>query len=82
MKRFVIAILSIMLLAPPVFARETVQEGAKNVGHGFKEMGQAVGHAAKRDGTAVGHAFRDAGVATGKAFRELGHEIRNVFTRK
>lgn len=80
MRRFVIALLALALAAPPAFATETVRDGAREVGRGFKEMGQAVGQAARRDGKAVGQAFREAGIATGKAFRELGRDIRKEFT--
>ncbi len=76
------AVLAFCLLATPAFARDSVADGARQAGHGFKEMGIAIGRTAKEDGKAVGKAFREAGHATGKAFREMGREIKLEFQGK
>lgn len=82
MKKLLIALITLLLVAPSAFAEKTVKDGAVEVGHDFKTFGKSVGDAAKRDGKAVGNAFREAGKATGKAFRELGREIKADFTKK
>jgi hypothetical protein len=64
----------------PAHGGESLADGGRKVGQGFKEMGKATGKAAKEGGVAVGKAFKKAGVATGKAFKEAGKNVKEAVT--
>ena len=78
MKRCAVAALISLLIVPAGYANE-FKEGGKEVGQGFKHMGQATGKVAKKSGKAIGEGFKKAGQETGKAMKVMGKQIGQSF---
>jgi hypothetical protein len=70
-------IVSILIAASagPCWPENSVKEAGKEVGQGFKKIGQETGKAFKEGGKEVGHGFKELGIETGKAFKEGGKEV-------
>ena len=74
MKLFWMASIVIVALGAPCWAENSFKEAGKEVGQGFKKIGQDTGKAFKEGGKEVGQGFKDLGRETGKAFKEGGKE--------
>jgi hypothetical protein len=74
MQLFWIASLIVLAFGTPCWAENSVKEAGKEVGRGFKKIGQDTGKAFKEGGKEVGQEFRSLGKETGKAFKEGGKE--------
>jgi hypothetical protein len=77
-RRIGIVIISIFL-AVPAWADNAFTDGAKNVGNGFKRMGQETGWAFKEGGEKVGHGVREMGRETGQTVKETGISVGEWF---
>lgn len=77
-KRFVVMVLISLFMVPTGYANE-FKQGGKEVGQGFKHMGQATGKVAKSSGKAIGMGFKKAGQETGKAMKVMGKQIGQSF---
>jgi len=75
MRSVLIVSIAILLSGTPGLAENPVKEAGKEVGQGFKKLGQDTGKAFKEGGKEVGQGFREFGKETGKAFKEGGKEI-------
>jgi len=74
MKLFWIASIVVLALGTPSWAENSVKEAGREVGQGFKKIGQDTGKAFKEGGKEVGQGFKKLGKETGKAFQEGGKE--------
>jgi len=77
----VIAVVMTMsfLLVLPCRADNTFQEGAKNVGKGFQQIGKGSGQAFKEGGKEVGQGFKKMGQYTGNEAKKTGTAIGKWF---
>lgn len=75
MKSFWIVLTVVAVCSAPCRAEQSVKEAGKQVGQGFKKIGQDTGTAFKEGGKEVGQGFKNLGKETGKAFKEGGKEI-------
>ena len=64
----------IVALGSPCRAENSVKEAGKEIGQGFKKIGEGTGKAFKEGGKEVGQGVKDLGRETGKAFKEGGKE--------
>ena len=74
MQLFWIALIVILTIGTPSWAEKSVKEAGKEVGQGFKKIGEDTGKAFKEGGKEVGQGFKNLGTETGKAFKEGGKE--------
>jgi hypothetical protein len=58
-----------------------VKDGAREVGHGAKEVGRHIKRDVKKVGHAVADGAREVGHSTKEVGRHIKHEIRDVFDR-
>lgn len=63
----------------PVWADQGFREGAKDVGQGFKKMGQETGQAVKEGGKEVGQGLGKIGKATGEQAKKTGSSVGQWF---
>jgi len=86
-----IASIVVLVAGTPCRAENSVKEAGKEIGQGFKKIGQDTGTAFKEGGKEVGQGFRDLGKETGQAakkagrsvgdwFRDLGRSFKSFFT--
>lgn len=75
MRLFWMLAMVMVALGSPSWAENSVKEAGKEVGRGFKKIGQDTGKAFKEGGKEVGQGFKELGKETGKAFKEGGKEI-------
>jgi len=68
----------VVTLGSPCQADNSVKEAGKEIGQGFKKIGQDTGKAFKEGGKEVGQGFKELGKETGKAFKEGGKESGNA----
>jgi hypothetical protein len=74
MQLFWIASIVILTIGTPCRAENSVKEAGKEVGQGFKKIGEDTGKAFKEGGKEVEQGFKNLGTETGKAFKEGGKE--------
>lgn len=74
MKLSWVAVMVVLAFVAPCRADNQVKEAGKEIGQGFKKMGQDTGKAFKEGGKEVGQGFRKFGKETGKAIKEGGKE--------
>ena len=55
-------------------AENSVKDAGKEIGQGFRKIGQDTGKAFKEGGKEVGQGFKQLGKETGKAAKEAGRE--------
>jgi len=66
MRAIVVAMAMVLFLVVPCWADTTFQDGAKNVGQGFKKIGKGTGQAFKEGGKEAGTGFKKMGQSTGR----------------
>ena len=69
-----ICIMVLLTLGAPCLADNSVKEAGKEIGQGFKKIGEDTGKAFKEGGKEVGQGFKHLGKETGKALKEGGKE--------
>ena len=74
MKPWWLGMFFVLVLAVPCPADTTVKEAGKEIGQGFKKIGEDTGKAFKEGGKEVGQGFKNLGKETGKALKEGGRE--------
>lgn len=79
MRAIVMAVAITILSLSPVWADNGFKEGAKDVGEGFKKMGQETGQAVKEGGKEVGEGLGKIGKATGEQAKKTGGSIGQWF---
>jgi hypothetical protein len=72
--RWIGLMLLLALVGVPCLADNSVKEAGKEIGQGFKKIGEDTGKAFKEGGKEVGQGFKNLGKETGKAFKEGGKE--------
>ncbi|MBL0224870.1 MAG: hypothetical protein IPQ16_04610 [Geobacteraceae bacterium] len=74
MNTFWMVLILVVVLGAPCRAENPVKEAGKDVGQGFKKIGEDTGKAFKEGGKEVGQGFKKLGKETGKALKEGGKE--------
>jgi len=74
MKLCWICVVVLMAQGIPCLADSSLKESGKEIGQGFKKIGQDTGKAFKEGGKEVGQGFKNLGKETGKALKESGKE--------
>lgn len=74
MKLIWMCVMVVLVMATPCLADNSVKEAGKDIGQGFKKIGQDTGKAFKEGGKEVGQGFKKFGKETGKAVQEGGKE--------
>ena len=74
MRLWCISLMLVLAPGAPCLADNSVKETGKEIGQGFKKIGEDTGKAFKEGGKEVGKGFKDLGKETGKAFKEGGQE--------
>lgn len=64
----------LLAVGTPCLADNPVKESGKEIGQGFKKIGEDTGKAFKEGGKEVGQGFKNLGKETGKALKEGGKE--------
>jgi hypothetical protein len=64
----------LVLGSVPCLADTSVKEAGKEIGQGFKKIGQDTGKAFKEGGKEVGQGFKKLGKETGNALKDGGKE--------
>lgn len=82
MQLFLIVMLTAVTLGAPCLAGNSVKESGKEIGQGFKKIGEDTGQAFKKGGKEVGQGFKSLGKETGKAFQEGGKEIGSAAKKR
>lgn len=72
--KFWIILFAALAVTKPVLAETSVKEAGKEIGQGFKKIGQDTGKAFKEGGKEVGQGFKKLGKETGNALKEGGKE--------
>ena len=73
-----ICIIVLLALGTPCLGATSVKEAGKEIGQGFKKIGEDTGTAFKEGGKEIGQGFKTLGKETGKAVKEGGKETGNV----
>lgn len=79
MKSILFLVVAGMLTGCASRSAEEFKEGGREIGQGFKRIGQETGETVKKTGQAIGEGFKKAGKETGKAMKEMGQDISNDF---
>lgn len=74
MRKFVLQMVIVLVAALPCLAETSVKEAGREIGQGFKKMGQDTGKALKEGGKEVGQGFKKLGRETGEAVKEGSKE--------
>lgn len=74
MKLIWMCVMVVLAVVTPCLADNSVKEAGKDIGQGFKKIGQDTGKAFKEGGKEVGQGFKKLGKETGKAVQEGGKE--------
>lgn len=74
MKILWVITIAVLVCAGPGLADNPVKESGKEIGQGFKKIGQDTGKAFKEGGKEVGQGFKKLGKETGKAVKEGSRE--------
>ena len=74
MKLMFMCVVFVLVVTTPCLADNSVKEAGKDIGQGFKKIGQDTGKAFKEGGKEVGQGFKKLGKETGKAVQEGGKE--------
>ena len=75
MKLLWIVTIVIAAIGDPCWAENSLKGAGKEIGQGFKKIGQDTGKAFNEGSKEVGQGFKHLGIETGKAFKEGGKEI-------
>jgi hypothetical protein len=66
--------IAVLVCVSPCMADNPVKESGKEIGQGFRKIGQDTGKAFKEGGKEVGQGFRKLGKETGKVVKESSKE--------
>lgn len=77
-----ICVLILLMHAVSCQADNSIKESGKEIGQGFKRMGEETGKAFKEGGKEVGQGFKNLGKETGRAIKEgskdTGHAAKKT----
>jgi hypothetical protein len=79
MRKMLGLVIIALFLVTPVWAENTFKEGGKEVGQGFKKMGEETGKAVKEGGKEIGRGFKEMGKDTGHATKKTGRSVGEWF---
>jgi hypothetical protein len=74
-RTFIAFAIMALFLAYPAWGDNQFKEGGKEVGQGFKKMGEETGRVVKEGSKEVGRRFKEAGKETGEAAKNTGRGI-------
>lgn len=82
LKRMSLPALCVLLLSVPVSADSGFRERSREIGQGFRKLGQATGSVFIESGRCIGDVFRRITRVTGQAFRDAGRKSGEVFRKR